>query len=40
MGGSVRIRIPFRDFSGRTVYHCDILDHEELGMMAVIEMCA
>jgi FtsP/CotA-like multicopper oxidase with cupredoxin domain len=40
MGGSVRIRIPFQDFSGRTVYHCHILDHEDLGMMAVIEMRA
>ena len=37
MGGSVRIRIPFQDFPGRTVYHCHILDHEDLGMMAVIE---
>ena len=40
MGGSVRIRIPFQDFPGRTVYHCHILDHEDLGMMAVIEMGA
>jgi FtsP/CotA-like multicopper oxidase with cupredoxin domain len=40
MGGSVRIRIPFQDFPGRTVYHCHILDHEDLGMMAVIEMRA
>src|SRR6516164_9772011 len=40
MGESVRIRIPFRDFSGRTVYHCHILDHEDLGMMAVVEMRA
>jgi FtsP/CotA-like multicopper oxidase with cupredoxin domain len=38
MGRSVRIRIPFRDFPGRTVYHCHILDHEDLGMMAVVEM--
>jgi FtsP/CotA-like multicopper oxidase with cupredoxin domain len=38
MGGSVRIRIRFRDFPGRTVYHCHILDHEDLGMMAVVEM--
>ena len=38
MGGSVRVRIPFRDFAGRTMYHCHILDHEDLGMMAVIEM--
>jgi FtsP/CotA-like multicopper oxidase with cupredoxin domain len=40
MGESVRIRISFQDFSGRTVYHCHILDHEDLGMMAVIEMGA
>ncbi len=37
-GTSVRIRIPFRTYTGRTVYHCHILDHEELGMMGVIEM--
>ena len=40
MGGSVRLRIPFHDFAGRTVYRCHILDHEDLGMMAVIEMRA
>jgi len=38
MGESVRVRIPFQDFPGRTVYHCHILDHEDLGMMAVVEM--
>jgi FtsP/CotA-like multicopper oxidase with cupredoxin domain len=32
-GETVRIRIPFRDFVGKTVYHCHILDHEDLGMM-------
>ena len=32
-GESVRIRIPFKDFAGKTVYHCHILDHEDLGMM-------
>jgi len=37
-GESVRIRIPFRDFTGKTVYHCHILDHEDLGMMGVIVM--
>lgn len=37
-GETVRIRIPFRDFPGKTVYHCHILDHEELGMMGTIEM--
>jgi FtsP/CotA-like multicopper oxidase with cupredoxin domain len=40
MGERVRIRIPFQDFPGRTVYHCHILDHEDLGMMAIIEMGA
>jgi FtsP/CotA-like multicopper oxidase with cupredoxin domain len=32
-GETVRIRIPFREFAGKTVYHCHILDHEDLGMM-------
>lgn len=35
-GETVRIRIPFRDFSGKTVYHCHILDHEVLGMMGTV----
>ncbi|MGN6445593.1 multicopper oxidase family protein [Amnibacterium sp.] len=34
---SVRVRIAFDRFPGRTVYHCHILDHEDLGMMGVIE---
>lgn len=37
-GETVRIRIPFKDYPGKTVYHCHILDHEELGMMGIIEM--
>jgi FtsP/CotA-like multicopper oxidase with cupredoxin domain len=37
-GSSVRIRIPFTDIGGRTVYHCHILDHEDLGMMGVINV--
>jgi len=36
-GQSVRLRIPFRDIPGRTVYHCHILDHEDLGMMGIID---
>jgi FtsP/CotA-like multicopper oxidase with cupredoxin domain len=39
-GETVRIRIPFRDFAGKTVYHCHILDHEDLGMMGLVEMKA
>ncbi|MGC5583435.1 multicopper oxidase family protein [Ornithinimicrobium sp. W1665] len=34
--GSVTVRIRFADFGGRTVYHCHILDHEDLGMMGTI----
>ena len=35
-GGNVTVRIRFADFGGRTVYHCHILDHEDLGMMGTI----
>ena len=35
---SVKVRIAFEAFTGRTVYHCHILDHEDLGMMGVIEV--
>lgn len=38
--GQVRVRIPITDFGGRTVYHCHILDHEDHGMMAVVEATA
>jgi FtsP/CotA-like multicopper oxidase with cupredoxin domain len=37
-GESVTVRIPFTDLDGRTVYHCHILDHEDLGMMGVIDV--
>lgn len=36
-GQSKRIRMKFEDFTGKAVYHCHILDHEDLGMMGVIE---
>ncbi|MGB3613169.1 MAG: multicopper oxidase family protein [Elainellaceae cyanobacterium] len=35
---SVTIRVQFDDFVGRTVYHCHILDHEDQGMMGVLEI--
>ncbi len=38
VGETVRIRIRFADFPGKTVYHCHILDHEDLGMMGSVEM--
>ena len=39
-GETVRIRTRFDDFAGRSVYHCHILDHEELGMMGILEITA
>lgn len=36
--GRVVIRIPFTDFTGRTVLHCHILNHEDMGMMAVLDI--
>ncbi|SDP13569.1 Multicopper oxidase with three cupredoxin domains (includes cell division protein FtsP and spore coat protein CotA) [Arthrobacter sp. ok909] len=36
--GRVTVRIAFKDFTGRSAYHCHILDHEDLGMMGVIEV--
>lgn len=36
--GEIVIRIPFLDFTGKFVYHCHILIHEDFGMMAVIEV--
>ncbi|GAA4107667.1 multicopper oxidase family protein [Enteractinococcus coprophilus] len=35
---SVKMRIAFDTFVGKTVYHCHILDHEDLGMMGIIEV--
>jgi FtsP/CotA-like multicopper oxidase with cupredoxin domain len=35
---SVTFRIRFADFTGKAVYHCHILNHEDLGMMAVFEV--
>lgn len=35
---SVDLRIAFTDFPGKTVYHCHILDHEDQGMMGILEV--
>lgn len=34
----VKIAIPFRNFVGRTVFHCHIAIHEDNGMMAILEV--
>lgn len=36
--GTVTIRIPFLDFTGKFVYHCHILNHADMGMMATVEV--
>jgi FtsP/CotA-like multicopper oxidase with cupredoxin domain len=38
IGGTVRIRVRFRDYLGAFVYHCHILGHEDAGMMGVVEV--
>jgi len=30
--------VHFNDYTGASVYHCHILDHEDLGMMGIIEV--
>ena len=37
-GGEVVIRIPFKDFVGKTVYHCHLMFHGDFGMMGIVEM--
>ena len=37
-GGTVTIAVPFRGEPGRTVYHCHIASHEDLGMMGVLDV--
>ena len=39
-GQTRSIRVTFRDYPGRTMYHCHILDHEDMGMMGIVEMLA
>jgi len=37
-GEVVRIAVPLRHFRGKTVYHCHIVEHEDRGMMGVLEV--
>ena len=36
----VRIAVPLRDFTGLTVFHCHIVEHEDRGMMGTLEVRA
>ncbi|MGY5055147.1 multicopper oxidase family protein [Streptomyces sp. 900105755] len=38
--GKAVLRIHYTDFTGRTVVHCHILNHEDKGMMAVLDIVA
>ncbi len=34
----VRIAVPLRDFTGMTVYHCHVVEHEDRGMMGTLQV--
>ena len=34
--GKVRIAVRFEDFAGKWMFHCHILDHEDMGMMGIL----
>ena len=38
VGGTVVIRMKFVEFTGKFVFHCHILNHEDHGMMAIVEV--
>lgn len=33
--GSIKLLVPIRDFTGMTMFHCHILEHEDIGMMGL-----
>jgi len=37
-GDVVKLRTRYDDFAGLTVYHCHVLDHEDMGMMGVLSI--
>ena len=38
VNGSITFRMRFTDFSGKYVWHCHALDHEDMGMMQLVEV--
>ncbi|WP_432745941.1 multicopper oxidase family protein [Methylobacter sp. G7] len=34
-GGSVKLLVPIKDYTGITMFHCHILEHEDIGMMGL-----
>lgn len=39
-GETVDLLIKFSDYEGSTVFHCHIVEHEDLGMMSIVEVSA
>ncbi len=39
-GERVELLVPFRDFAGKSLYHCHIAEHGDAGMMAIVEVAA
>lgn len=37
-GTETRFLVRFADYTGKSMYHCHILNHEDLGMMAVVQV--
>jgi FtsP/CotA-like multicopper oxidase with cupredoxin domain len=35
MGGRVTMLVPIMDFTGKTLFHCHIVEHEDIGMMGI-----
>ncbi len=38
--GSAKLLVPIKDFDGMTMFHCHILEHEDIGMMGVWDRMA
>ena len=38
IGGRVTMLVPVNDFTGKTVFHCHIVEHEDIGMMGIWEI--
>jgi FtsP/CotA-like multicopper oxidase with cupredoxin domain len=36
--GSVRMLVPVMDFDGMAMFHCHIVEHEDIGMMGVWDL--
>jgi FtsP/CotA-like multicopper oxidase with cupredoxin domain len=37
-GEAVRFIVQYTDYPGKWMYHCHILDHEDHGMMGILEV--